>query len=130
MEEGLDNRPLFPYSIPTMKNTYRFSSNHGITTKIINGDKQAFEYALELTDDHQIVPVEKRLNGKWFSWNIQEGKWTETPITDVQVTVNGIPTTIKSNEKVVKDLLSGIEIVIDRDTPISCDPSSETYHCM
>lgn len=30
----------------------------------------------------------------------------------------------------VRNLMSGLEIEIDEDTPISCDPSSETYWCM
>jgi len=52
------------------------------------------------------------------------------PVTDVNVTVNGVPTVIKSNQKVVKSLMSQTEIVIDKDTPLCCDPSSETYWSM
>lgn len=32
--------------------------------------------------------------------------------------------------KTVKNLLSGKDVEIDINTPLSCDPSSETYHCM
>jgi len=33
-------------------------------------------------------------------------------------------------KKTVKSLLSGKDVVIDSNTPISCDPSSETYWSM
>lgn len=33
-------------------------------------------------------------------------------------------------KKTVRNLMSGKEIVIDSNTPISCDPSSETYWSM
>jgi hypothetical protein len=56
-------------------------------------------------------------------------KFTQ-PVTDVNVTVNGVPTVIKSNQKVVKNMMTQNEIVIDKDTPLCCDPSSETYWSM
>lgn len=46
------------------------------------------------------------------------------------VTVNGVVTEIKSTEKVVTSLLSQQQIVIDKDTPMCCDPSTETYWSM
>jgi hypothetical protein len=33
-------------------------------------------------------------------------------------------------KKVVKNLMSGKDVVIDSNTPLCCDPSSETYHSM
>lgn len=36
----------------------------------------------------------------------------------------------KPKMKTVKNLLSGIYIQIPVDTPRSCDPSTELYHCM
>lgn len=46
------------------------------------------------------------------------------------VTVNGVVTEIKSTEKVVKNMMTQVEIVIDKDTPLCCDPSMETYWSM
>lgn len=46
------------------------------------------------------------------------------------VTVNGVVTEIKSTEKVVKSLMTQVEIVIDKNTPLCCDPSMETYWSM
>jgi hypothetical protein len=59
-----------------------------------------------------------------------EGYKQGMPVIDVQVMVNGVPTTIKSNQKVVKNLMTQKEVVIDKDTPLCCDPSSETYWSM
>jgi len=44
--------------------------------------------------------------------------------------VNGVPMVVPPNCKVVKNLLSGKECIIPSDTPLCCDPSSETYHSM
>ena len=52
------------------------------------------------------------------------------PITVSTVMVNGVATEIKSTETVVKSLMSKREIVIDKDTPLCCDPSMETYWSM
>ena len=52
------------------------------------------------------------------------------PVTEINVTVNGVPTVIKSNQKVVRSLLSEQQVVIDKDTPLCCDPSTETYWSM
>jgi hypothetical protein len=52
------------------------------------------------------------------------------PIIDITVFVNGVPTIIKSNQKVVRSLMSQQQIVIDKDTPLCCDPSKETYWSM
>jgi hypothetical protein len=46
------------------------------------------------------------------------------------VTVNGVVTEIKSTEKVVTNMMTQVEIVIDKDTPLCCDPSMETYWSM
>jgi len=46
------------------------------------------------------------------------------------VTVNGVATEIKSTEKVVTNMMTQVEIVIDKDTPLCCDPSMETYWSM
>jgi len=37
---------------------------------------------------------------------------------------------VPPGSKVVKNLLSGKECIIPSDTPLCCDPSSETYHSM
>jgi hypothetical protein len=52
------------------------------------------------------------------------------PITVITAMVNGVPTEILSNQKVVKNLMSQKQIVIDKDTPMCCDPSTETYWSM
>jgi hypothetical protein len=52
------------------------------------------------------------------------------PVTEINVTVNGVPTVIKSNQKVVRSLLSEQQVVIDKNTPPCCDPSTETYWSM
>ena len=43
------------------------------------------------------------------------------------VKVNGVDTKIAPNQKVVQSLVGGKDVVIDKDTPICCDPSSNTY---
>ena len=48
--------------------------------------------------------------------------WTEL--------INGQPMVVPPGSKVVKNLLSGKECIIPSDTPLCCDPSSETYHSM
>jgi hypothetical protein len=52
------------------------------------------------------------------------------PVTEINVTVNGVPTVIKSNQKVVRSLLSEQQVVINKNTPLCCDPSTETYWSM
>ena len=52
------------------------------------------------------------------------------PVTNITVLVNGVPTVIKSNQKVVTSLMSNQQVVIDKDTPLCCDPSTETYWSM
>jgi len=44
--------------------------------------------------------------------------------------INGVPMVVPPGSKVVKNLLSGKECIIPSDTPLCCDPSSETYHSM
>lgn len=44
--------------------------------------------------------------------------------------INGVPMVVSPGSKVVKNLLSGKECIIPSDTPLCCDPSSETYHSM
>lgn len=51
-------------------------------------------------------------------------------ITYTTVLVNGIPTKIADTQRVVKNLMTGKDIIIDKDTPLCCDPSSETYWSM
>lgn len=51
-------------------------------------------------------------------------------VTERIESVNGIPTLIKANQHVVKNILSGIQVIEDRDTPLACSVASETYHCM
>lgn len=46
------------------------------------------------------------------------------------VLVNGVQREIKSTEKVVKNMMSQQDVVILKDTPMSCDPSTETYWSM
>jgi len=57
-------------------------------------------------------------------------KTTKSSNQTQTVTVNGVVTEIKSTEKVVTSLLSQQQIVIDKDTPMCCDPSTETYWSM
>jgi len=52
------------------------------------------------------------------------------PITVSTVMVNGVATQILSTQKVVRCLMNQMQIVIDKDTPLSCDPSMETYWSM
>ena len=52
------------------------------------------------------------------------------PITVSTVMVNGVATQILSTQKVVTNLMNQMQIVIDKDTPLSCDPSMETYWSM
>jgi hypothetical protein len=52
------------------------------------------------------------------------------PITISTVMVNGVPTEIRSDQKVVTSLMSQKQIVIDKNTPLCCDPSTETYWSM
>jgi len=52
------------------------------------------------------------------------------PITVSTVMVNGVATQILSTQKVVRCLMYKMQIVIDKDTPLSCDPSMETYWSM
>ena len=51
-------------------------------------------------------------------------------VTVSTVMVNGVATKIKSTEKVVTNMMTQVEIVIDKDTPLCCDPSMETYWSM
>lgn len=57
-------------------------------------------------------------------------KTTKSSNQTQTVTVNGVVTEIKSTEKVVKNMMTQVEIVIDKDTPLCCDPSMETYWSM
>ena len=52
------------------------------------------------------------------------------PITLSTVMVNGVATQILSTQKVVTNLMNQMQIVIDKDTPLCCDPSMETYWSM
>jgi len=52
------------------------------------------------------------------------------PITVSTVMVNGVATQILSTQKVVRCLMYKMQIVIDKNTPLSCDPSMETYWSM
>lgn len=113
-----------------MKQTYRFHVSYGHVIKELNGDRQAFKYADSMTKDVIDIPVDKKINGVWCAWDFDEQKWVQIPITEKTVMVNGIPTVIKSNQKVVQNLLSKQDVVIDEDCPACCDPSTETYHCM
>jgi len=44
--------------------------------------------------------------------------------------VNGVPTVIEAHQHVVKNLLTGKDVVEDRDTPNCCSVASETYWSM
>lgn len=59
----------------------------------------------------------------------QQYQPSETPVINTQL-VNGTPTVIPDDSKVVQNLLSGQDCIIPKDTPLCCDPSSETYHSM
>lgn len=54
---------------------------------------------------------------------------TTQPITNI-ILVNGVPTQIDDTQMVVKSLMSDQEIVINKDTPICCNPSTETFWSM
>ena len=54
---------------------------------------------------------------------------TIQPITNT-ILVNGVPTQIDDTQMVVKSLMSQQEIVINKDTPICCNPSTETFWSM
>jgi hypothetical protein len=57
---------------------------------------------------------------------------TIQPINTITNTilVNGVPTQIDDTQMVVKSLMSQQEIVINKDTPICCNPSTETFWSM
>jgi hypothetical protein len=44
--------------------------------------------------------------------------------------VNDVPTTVKAHQHVVQNLLSGEDVIEDRDTPLCCSVASETYWSM
>ena len=46
------------------------------------------------------------------------------------VMVNGVATEIRSDQKVVTNMMSQKQIVLSEDTPLCCDPSTETYWSM
>lgn len=46
------------------------------------------------------------------------------------VLVNGVKTILPEGYHVVKSCVSGLEVVQAIDTPLACDVSHETYHCM
>jgi hypothetical protein len=52
------------------------------------------------------------------------------PITLSTVMVNDVATQILSTQKVVTNLMNQMQIVIDKNTPLCCDPSMETYWSM
>ena len=54
----------------------------------------------------------------------------EPTVSDRIEYVNGIATVVKAHQHVVKHLLNGSDVVEDRDTPLCCSVSSETYWSM
>jgi len=58
-------------------------------------------------------------------------KWAVDPeVTFSAANVNGVSTLIPSTQRVVQNLMSGRDVVQDKDTPLCCDVSSETYWSM
>lgn len=51
-------------------------------------------------------------------------------VTDRMESVNGVMTLVKASQHVVKNLLSGKDVIEDRDTPLCCSVASETYWSM
>ena len=51
-------------------------------------------------------------------------------VEDRMEIVNGVSTLIKASQHVVQNLLSGKDVVEDRDTPNCCSVASETYWSM
>jgi hypothetical protein len=52
------------------------------------------------------------------------------PVTMRVELVNGVPTEIPSTHRVVKNLMSGRDVVEAIDTPLCCSVASETYWSM
>lgn len=63
-------------------------------------------------------------------WDIQGGSHTGIGLLRTIERIIAEQVKAMEGQKVVKNLLSGAEIVIPKDTPLCCDPSSETYHSM
>lgn len=62
--------------------TYLFGSAYSETSirKTFKTDDEAFEYAHDMTDGPDCVPIWKVVNGKLYSYyqeNMGEGKWIE-----------------------------------------------------
>jgi hypothetical protein len=51
-------------------------------------------------------------------------------VTRRQELVNGVLTWVEAHQHVVKHLLNGSDVIEDRDTPLCCSVSSETYWSM
>lgn len=63
-------------------------------------------------------------------WAVQGGNKTGIGLLRTIERVLSEQIAAMEGQKVVKNLLSGAEVVIPKDTPLCCDPSSETYHSM
>jgi hypothetical protein len=63
-------------------------------------------------------------------WDVQGGDKTGIGVLRTIERVLAEQVKAMEGQKVVRNLLSGAECVIPKDTPLCCDPSSETYHCM
>lgn len=55
---------------------------------------------------------------------------TRLTVSDRMEMVNGVSTFVKASQHVVQNLLSGRDVIEERDTPNCCSVASETYHSM
>lgn len=51
-------------------------------------------------------------------------------VKDRMENVNGVLTLVRASQHVVQNLLSGRDVIEERDTPNCCSVASETYHSM
>jgi hypothetical protein len=80
--------------------------------------------------------------GGWFTFpSGDKGRWetvenalnvlkSRPTVCDRIEKVNGVETVIKANQHVVKNLMSDMDVIEDRDTPNCCSVASEAYHSM
>jgi hypothetical protein len=55
---------------------------------------------------------------------------TRPTVVDRMEMVNGVSTLVKASQHVVQNLLSGKDVIEERDTPNCCSVASETYWSM
>jgi hypothetical protein len=82
------------------------------------------------------------VNGAWLSVNGDKGVRanvlsqmletlkTRPTVTDRTENVNGVPTLVQAHQHIVKNLMTGKDVIEDRDTPNCCSVARETYWSM